>query len=142
MAEFDSAKIDGTTLAAGAERLRATVDACEAHLPQGSQFTRPAGGMHLWVRLPGGIDTVKAIGNLRDTLDQPLVGVQPDGNFVYSMLKYGLRGAVVQPIKGKMLLSAAFVSALKDQKRFVSVGRYALRGVGRPQELFTIDPAS
>ena len=41
-----------------------------------------------------------------------------------------------QPI----LLSAAFVEALKDKKRFVSVGRYALRGVGRAQELFTIDP--
>jgi hypothetical protein len=32
------------------------------------------------------------------------------------------------------------VTALEDKKRFVSVGRYALRGVGRPQELFTIDP--
>jgi 2-aminoadipate transaminase len=48
-------------LAAGAERLRAAVGACEARLPQGSQFTRPAGGMHLWVRLPGGIDTLETL---------------------------------------------------------------------------------
>jgi hypothetical protein len=58
--------------------------------------------------LPGGIDSFAVIKNLRDKLDQPLVGVQPDGNFVYSMLKYGLGGAVVQPIKGKMELSPAF----------------------------------
>jgi len=41
-----------------------------------------------------------------------------------------------------VLLSSAFVSALDDNKRFVSVGRFALRGVGRPQELFTIDPGA
>ena len=50
--------------------------------------------------------------------------------------------AMCRSAEQPVLLSAAFVSALKDQKRFVSVGRYALRGVGRPQELFTIDPAS
>jgi adenylate cyclase len=39
-----------------------------------------------------------------------------------------------------VLLSAAFAASLADQRhRFVSVGRYALRGVGRPQELFTLD---
>jgi adenylate cyclase len=27
-----------------------------------------------------------------------------------------------------------------DRRRLVSVGRYALRGVGRPQELFTLEP--
>jgi adenylate cyclase len=41
-----------------------------------------------------------------------------------------------QPI----LLSAAFAAAVDDaQHPLVSVGRYALRGVGRPQELFTLD---
>lgn len=39
-----------------------------------------------------------------------------------------------------VLLSAAFTRAAHpDQRaRMVSVGRYALRGVGRPQELFTL----
>ena len=37
-------------------------------------------------------------------------------------------------------MSAAFASALGDRRRVVSVGRFALRGVGRPQELFTLDP--
>ena len=39
-----------------------------------------------------------------------------------------------------MLLSAAFAASIADERRpFVSVGRYALRGVGKPQELFTLD---
>jgi adenylate cyclase len=40
------------------------------------------------------------------------------------------------------LFSSAFVAALPEVKRsrLVSVGRYALRGVGRAQELFTLDP--
>jgi adenylate cyclase len=39
-----------------------------------------------------------------------------------------------------LLMSAAFAQALDDPRRVVSVGRFALRGVGRPQELFTLDP--
>jgi adenylate cyclase len=50
--------------------------------------------------------------------------------------------AMCRSAEQPMLLSAAFVEALKDKKRFVSVGRYALRGVGRAQELFTIDPGA
>ncbi|MGE5219176.1 MAG: adenylate/guanylate cyclase domain-containing protein [Chloroflexota bacterium] len=39
-----------------------------------------------------------------------------------------------------LLLSSAFAAALGDShNRLVSVGRYALRGVGRPQDLFTLD---
>jgi adenylate cyclase len=42
------------------------------------------------------------------------------------------------------LFSAAFANALctEDRARLVSVGRYALRGVGGAQELFTLDPAT
>ena len=39
-----------------------------------------------------------------------------------------------------MLVSAAFAEVGTIRQRLVSVGRYALRGVGRPQELFTLDP--
>ncbi|MDP9137971.1 MAG: adenylate/guanylate cyclase domain-containing protein [Pseudomonadota bacterium] len=46
-------------------------------------------------------------------------------------------GSIDQPT----LISAAFAAAAHaDRERFVSVGRYALRGVRRPQELFTLDP--
>jgi adenylate cyclase len=39
-----------------------------------------------------------------------------------------------------VLTSSAFAAAIGEPKRLlVSVGRYALRGVGRPQDLFTLD---
>lgn len=42
----------------------------------------------------------------------------------------------------EVLFSSAFRESLPeaDRPRLVSVGRYALRGVSRPQELFTLDP--
>ena len=40
-----------------------------------------------------------------------------------------------------VVISAAFAEALGDRRdRLVSLGRYALKGVRRPQELFTLDP--
>lgn len=45
----------------GARRLRAVLDACGAHLPRGSRWTRPEGGMSLWVELPDSIDTALAL---------------------------------------------------------------------------------
>lgn len=44
-------------LAAGRERLHAVLKACKQHLPAGSSFTRPSGGMNLWVRLPAPLDS-------------------------------------------------------------------------------------
>ena len=41
---------------AGAQRLDATLQACERYLPPGTKYTRPEGGMNLWVQLPDGID--------------------------------------------------------------------------------------
>ena len=43
-------------LAAGHERLQAALSACRKYLPPGSTFTKPAGGMNLWVRLPEQLD--------------------------------------------------------------------------------------
>ncbi len=44
-------------LQTGAERLHAVLKACEEYLPRGSRFTRPRGGMNLWVTLPEPLDT-------------------------------------------------------------------------------------
>lgn len=44
-------------LQAGAERLRAALHACEEYLPRGARFSRPRGGMNLWVTLPEPLDT-------------------------------------------------------------------------------------
>ena len=43
-------------LEAGRERLHAALQACERHLPAGAEFTRPRGGMSLWIRLPEPLD--------------------------------------------------------------------------------------
>ncbi len=40
----------------GRVRLRAVLDACGEFLPPGAGFTRPEGGMNLWVRLPDPLD--------------------------------------------------------------------------------------
>jgi 2-aminoadipate transaminase len=48
-------------LEAGRERLHAVLEACENHLPAGSRFTRPRGGMNLWVTLPEPLDAVELL---------------------------------------------------------------------------------
>ncbi len=40
------------TRRAGAERLNALLKACAEHLPARTKFTRPEGGMNLWIELP------------------------------------------------------------------------------------------
>jgi 2-aminoadipate transaminase len=44
-------------LVATRERLTAVLEACAAELPEGTTFTRPQGGMNLWVELPRGLNT-------------------------------------------------------------------------------------
>ena len=41
---------------AGRERLETALDACEMYLPEEARFTRPRGGMSLWIRLPEPLD--------------------------------------------------------------------------------------
>ena len=48
-------------LVAGRERLAAAVEACAAYLPSGTKFTRPRGGMSLWVELPAGLDAAELL---------------------------------------------------------------------------------
>ena len=45
-------------------------------------------------------------------------------------------------VERDVLLSSAFAAAAHeaDRKRLVSVGRFALRGVGRAQDLYTLEP--
>ncbi len=47
--------------------------------------------------------------------------------------------AMCRSVEQPLLVSSAFAAAMGDARsRLISVGRYALRGVQRPQELFTI----
>jgi adenylate cyclase len=49
--------------------------------------------------------------------------------------------AMCRNIDQRVVISSAFAEAAGDQRRrLVSLGRYALRGVRRPEELFTLDP--
>jgi adenylate cyclase len=48
--------------------------------------------------------------------------------------------AMCRSIDQPVLMSAAFANVGDIKRRLVSVGRYALRGVAQPQELFTFDP--
>jgi len=50
--------------------------------------------------------------------------------------------AMCRSVERNVLLSEPFADAMTrlERGRLVSVGRYALRGVERPQELFTLDP--
>jgi adenylate cyclase len=52
--------------------------------------------------------------------------------------------AMCSSIDRDLLVSHAFLQSLPpdERKHFASVGRFALRGVGRAQELFTLDPVS
>jgi len=45
----------------GGARLRAVLSACGDFLPPGSHFTRPRGGMNLWVELPETLDAAELL---------------------------------------------------------------------------------
>ena len=48
-------------LAAGATRLRTVLAACARYLPSGARYTRPQGGMNLWVELPEPLDSANLL---------------------------------------------------------------------------------
>ena len=48
--------------------------------------------------------------------------------------------AMCRSVEQPVLVSQAFANVDGMRERLVSVGRYALRGVERPQELFTLEP--
>jgi 2-aminoadipate transaminase len=52
-------------LKAGAERLTATLEGCRK-LPAGTRWTRPEGGMNVWVRLPEPVDAADLLPRARE----------------------------------------------------------------------------
>ncbi len=56
---LESGRLDAhreRVLTAGRERLEALLAACAEFLPRGTRWTRPQGGMNVWVRLPQPLD--------------------------------------------------------------------------------------
>ncbi|MBZ5625961.1 MAG: PLP-dependent aminotransferase family protein, partial [Acidobacteriia bacterium] len=72
-------------LEAGAERLAATLDACRQYLPPGTRWTRPQGGMNVWVRLPEPLDA----GELLSRAQKEGVAYMPGRYFAVSRLEPG-----------------------------------------------------
>jgi 2-aminoadipate transaminase len=52
-------------LAAGAARLAATLEGCREFLPPGTRYTRPEGGMNVWLRLPEPLDAAGLLARAR-----------------------------------------------------------------------------
>ncbi|WP_158044729.1 adenylate/guanylate cyclase domain-containing protein [Skermanella pratensis] len=89
-----------------------------------------------WTRFYLGLNVGEVFyGNIgsEDRLDFTVIG--PAVNEVSRI------AAMCRSLDQDVLLSSAFANSAETcAARLVSVGRYALRGVGRPQELFTLDP--
>jgi 2-aminoadipate transaminase len=92
---LESGRLDAhriTMLEAGAARLAATLEGCRKHLPQGTRFTRPQGGMNVWVELPAPLDA----GELLPRAEREGVAYLPGKYF-----------AVVRPASNALRLSFA-----------------------------------
>jgi 2-aminoadipate transaminase len=104
-------------LQAGGERLKATVTACERYLPAGTRFTRPQGGMNLWVRLPAPLDA----GELLERAHRDGVSYSPGKYFALNRPEPGslrLSFAGVDPgqiEKGIRILGAIFSTERERQ---------------------------
>jgi len=101
-------------LASGAERLQACLDACAAELPQGSRFTRPEGGMSVWVKLPEPLDAAE----MAARAEREGVSFLPGRHFAVSRphthgLRLSFAGLDPQQIRaGVAVLGAIFRSEL------------------------------
>lgn len=93
----------------------------------GLPVTQPYLGLHVGEVFYGNIGSP-------DRLDFTVIG--PAVNEVSRI------AALCRSAEREVLVSSAFLAAARpeDRARLVSVGRYALRGVARPQELFTLEP--
>jgi adenylate cyclase len=108
------------------QEARESVEAVnERRRAQGLPTTDMYLGLHLGMVFYGNIGS-------KERLDFTVVG--PAVNEVARLA--ALCRSVDQPI----LISSAFAASVaEDRRRFVSVGRFSLRGVGEPQDLYTLD---
>jgi 2-aminoadipate transaminase len=72
-------------LEAGRERLEALLAACREHLPRGTTWTRPEGGMNIWVRLPESLDAAELLARAQ----KEGVGYLPGRYFAVSRVEPG-----------------------------------------------------
>jgi adenylate cyclase len=99
----------------------------ERRAAAGLPLTQPYLGLHVGEVFYGNIGS-------HDRLDFTVVG--PAVNEASRI------AAMCRSVERDVLVSSAFAAAAlpEDREQLLSVGRYALRGVGQPQELFTLFP--
>jgi len=129
LAIFQAGNRDHTcrcALAAAASARKRIVALNQTRVAQSLPITQLYLGLHVGEVFYGNVGS-------KDRLDFTVVG--PAVNEASRI------AAMCRSVDQDMLLSSAFAAAAgSDRKRLISVGRYALRGVGRPQELFTLEP--
>lgn len=97
-------------LEAGVRGLDATLGALEQHMPQGTRWTRPEGGMNVWVTLPAGTNTTELAHEAERAgvsyLPGPVFAVARDAS---SSLRISFAGAPVDQIRsGIAILGGIF----------------------------------
>jgi len=108
----------GRILEAGRIRLSAVLAACGQYLPAGAKFTRPEGGMNLWVRLPEPLDAAA----LLPAAHRAGVAYLPASIFEVSQRQPGgfrlsFAGLAVERIeRGLMLLGKVFQTGLEQAR--------------------------
>ena len=126
LAIFQTADAAAGALRAAREMKRRVADLSERRQAEGRPVTVVRLGLHVGDVFYGNIGS-------NERLDFTVVG--PAVNEVSRIV------SMCRSVDRDLLASAEFVAATPaaDQARFASVGRFALRGVRRAQELFTLD---
>ncbi|HSI01096.1 MAG TPA: adenylate/guanylate cyclase domain-containing protein [Reyranella sp.] len=124
----DRATACARALAAETDMRRRVAELNERRRAEERPVTSVYVGLHIGAVFYGNIGSV-------DRLDFTVVG--PAVNETSRI------ASMCRSVDRPLLISSAFASALAQGERdkLVSVGRFALRGVGRAQELYTLDPA-
>jgi adenylate cyclase len=121
----DPAAASAAALEAAREARAAVAELNGRRAAEGLPTTDMYLGLHLGAVFYGNIGS-------RERLDFTVVG--PAVNEVARI------AAMCRSVDQPVLVSSAFAESFDaGQRPFVSVGRYALRGVGKPQELYTLD---
>jgi adenylate cyclase len=121
----DRTQACGAALSAAIAARDGIVSMNQRRIADGKPTTEMYLGLHVGEVFYGNVGS-------RERLDFTVVGpAVNEASRIASMCR-----SVDQPI----LMSSAFADVADIRRRLISVGRYALRGVAHPQELFTLDP--
>src|ERR1700730_17574150 len=121
----DSAHACGQGLSAAIAARERVEELNKARVADGNPITEMYIGLHVGEVFYGNIGS-------RERLDFTVIG--PAVN------EAGRIAAMCRSVEQPVLMSSAFSDVGDIKRRLVSVGRYALRGVAHPQELFTLNP--